>query len=155
TYPNAFFVQVGSNDGEQFDPLRGAILRRPWRGIMIEPVPYVFERLQQNYGRFADRITLEPVAIGDCDGELPFYHLAPVTDHEAEGLPQWYDGIGSFQREHLLKHTEYIPDVADRVVCTNLPTLTFESLCLRNGVGRIDLLHIDAEGSDFDVVKSV
>ncbi|HEX4490313.1 MAG TPA: FkbM family methyltransferase [Acidimicrobiia bacterium] len=155
TYPNAFFVQVGSNDGEQCDPLRAAILRQPWHGIMIEPVPYVFARLQQNYGRFSDRITLEPVAIGDSDGELPFYHLAPVPDHEAVGLPQWYDGIGSFRREHVLKHVEHIPDIADRIVRTDLPTLTFESLCARHGVGRIDLVHIDAEGSDFDVVKAI
>src|SRR5262249_52325477 len=42
-----------------------------------------------------------------------------------------------------------------RVVCTKLPTLTFESLCRRHGVGQIDLLHIDAEGSDFDVVQSI
>ena len=65
---------------------------------------------------------LENVAIGERDGTLPFYHLAPVDDFEAEGLPQWYDGIGSFKREHVLKHVEYIPDIADRLVCTDVPT---------------------------------
>jgi FkbM family methyltransferase len=154
-YPDAFFIQIGSNDGEQHDPLRAAILRRSWRGIMIEPVPYVFRRLEANYGRFADRIALENVAIGDHDGPVPFFHLAPVDDHEAAGLPQWYDGIGSFSREHVLKHVEHIPDVADRLVSTEVPALTFTSLAAKHGVERVDLIHVDAEGSDVEVVMSI
>ena len=148
-------MQVGSNDGEQHDPLRREILRRDWHGIMIEPVPYVFARLQRNYGALGNRIVLENVAIGERDGTLPFYHLAPVGDFEAAGLPQWYDGIGSFKQEHVLKHVTYIPDIAERLVCTEVPSLTFESLCNKHGVERVDLIHIDAEGSDFDVVQSI
>jgi FkbM family methyltransferase len=154
-HPRAFFVQVGSNDGEQHDPLRTTILRSRWRGIMIEPLPFVFERLQRNYGPLADRIALENVAIGEHDGSLPFFHLAPVDDHRVEGLPQWYDGIGSFKREHVLKHVDYIPDIAERLVCTDVRTLTFEALCERHHVERIDLLHIDAEGSDFDLIRTI
>ncbi|MGH9185268.1 MAG: hypothetical protein ACRD0U_05570, partial [Acidimicrobiales bacterium] len=48
-YPAAFFIEIGSNDGEQFDHLKPFIRSRSWRGIMIEPVPYVFARLQRNY----------------------------------------------------------------------------------------------------------
>jgi FkbM family methyltransferase len=153
--PRAFFVQVGSNDGEQHDPLRATILRSQWRGIMVEPVPYVFDRLRANYGRYADRITLAPVAIGETDGVLPFFHLAPVADYAGEGLPQWYDGIGSFKREHVLKHVEHIPDIETRLLCTEVPTLTFDSLCRRYGVDDVDLLHIDAEGFDFEVIRSI
>ena len=154
-HPDAFFVQVGSNDGEQHDPLRHEILRRDWHGIMIEPVPYVFARLQRNYGTLGNRVILENVAISEHDGALPFYHLAPVASFEAAGLPQWYDGIGSFKQEHVLKHVTYIPDIAERLVCTEVPSLTFESLCDKHGVERVDLIHIDAEGSDFDVVQSI
>src|SRR5262249_55266635 len=68
--PEAFSIQVGSNDGEQHAPLRVAILRRRWHGIMIEPVPYVFQRLRANYGPLGDRIALENVAIGAVDGTV-------------------------------------------------------------------------------------
>ncbi|OLE96238.1 MAG: hypothetical protein AUG75_22840 [Cyanobacteria bacterium 13_1_20CM_4_61_6] len=67
TYRHAFFVEIGSNDGEQHDHLRPFILSRPWRGIMVEPVPYVFERLRTNYEAYG-RIALENVAVGDADG---------------------------------------------------------------------------------------
>jgi len=154
-YPDAFFIQIGSNDGKQHDPLRKAILRGRWRGIMVEPVPYVFERLQRNYGRYADRIVLKNVAVGDRDGHLPFYYLARVDDYQEEGLPQWYDGIGSFKREHLLKHATHIPDVQERLICTEVSSLTFESLCKENAVDHVDLLQIDTEGYDFELIRSI
>lgn len=154
-YPDAFFIQVGSNDGEQHDLLRGAILRSRWRGIMVEPVPYVFARLRANYGEYAERITLENVAVAETDGSLPFYHLAQVDDFAAEGLPQWYDGIGSFDRAHVLKHAPFIPDIADRLVRTEVPTLRFESLCRKHGLGDVDLIQVDTEGYDFEVIKLI
>ena len=66
-YPDAFFVEIGSNDGERSDHLRPFILSRRWSGIMVEPVPYIFERLQRNYGG-TDRIVLANLAIADRDG---------------------------------------------------------------------------------------
>jgi FkbM family methyltransferase len=152
--PEATFVQIGSNDGEQLDPLRRHILRRSWRGVMVEPVPIVFERLVANYGR-RDRIALENVAIADRAGELPFHHLAPVEDFEAEGLPRWYDALGSFRRDVVLSHADRIPDIHERLVTTAVPCTTFDALCTKHGIGRLDLLHIDTEGYDFEILKSI
>jgi FkbM family methyltransferase len=154
-YPEAFFIQIGSNDGVQQDPLREAIVRSRWRGIMLEPVPYVFERLRNNYEMYSDRIALDNVAVGASDGLVAFYHLQQVHDYEKGGVPQTYDAIGSFEREHVLKHGEYIPDITDRLVCTEVPSLTFESLCTRHRVGDVDLIHIDAEGYDGEIVRSI
>jgi FkbM family methyltransferase len=121
---------------------------------MVEPVPYVFDRLRRNYGGL-DRVALENLAIADHDGSLPFYYLAQVDDPEREGLPQWYDGIGSFSRDAVLGHSEQIPDIERRVVETEVPCVTFESLCRRHGVARVDLLLIDTEGYDWEVLKLI
>ena len=43
--PDPFFIEIGSNDGDQHDHLRPFILERGWSGIMVEPVDYVFRRL--------------------------------------------------------------------------------------------------------------
>lgn len=154
-FPEATFVQVGSNDGEQLDPLRPHILRRKWRGLMIEPIPHVFERLRSNYGRFSDRVALANVAIADQEGSLPFHHLAEVSDHEAQGLPKWYDALGSFRREVVLKHVEFIPDIEDRMVVTDVPCERFDDLLDRHGIDQLDLLHIDTEGYDFEILKNI
>jgi FkbM family methyltransferase len=153
-YPAAFFVEIGANDGEQHDHLRPLILSSEWSGIMVEPVAYVFARLRRNYGHL-DRIALENVAIGDRDGRLPFYHLTEPEADERDRLPDWYDGVGSFSRENVVGHTRDIPDIERRVVQTEVPVLTFESLCRRHDVERVDLLVVDTEGYDHEILKSI
>ena len=96
-YPEAVFVEIGSNDGEQHDHLRPFVLSRPWRGVMVEPVPHVVERLRRNYGAL-DRVVLENAAVAGHDGTIPFFYPQAPASHETTQLPDWYDGIGSLSR---------------------------------------------------------
>jgi FkbM family methyltransferase len=152
--PSAFFVEIGSNDGDQHDHLAPIIRSRPWRGIMVEPVPYVFERLRRNYAGMPG-IALENVAIADRDGELEFFHLAEATPQERKRLPRWYDAIGSFSREAVLGHAQQIPDIERRITSTRVPCLTFATLCARHAVGELDLLVVDTEGHDAQILATV
>ena len=153
-YPQAFFVEIGANDGDQHDHLRPFLDGGGWRGIMVEPVPYVFARLQANYAGHR-AIILENAAIADRDGELPFYHLREAGDRAAEGLPRWYDGIGSFSREAVLNHAALLPDIAQRLTCVSVPCLTFSTLCARHDVTRVDLLIVDTEGYDHEILHGI
>jgi FkbM family methyltransferase len=153
-YPQAFFIQIGANDGEQLDHLRHSILKGRWRGIMIEPVPYVFERLRQNYGHLSDRLTLESVAIAPAESRMPFWHLRKAEAGTAE-LPRWYDALGSFRKDVVLKHKEFIPDIEERLTSTQVPTLSFRSLCEKHGVEAVDLIQMDTEGYDFEIIKLI
>jgi FkbM family methyltransferase len=151
-YPNAVFAEIGANDGEQHDFLRPFILTREWRGVIVEPVPFVFERLKRNYTN-QPQLVLENVAVAESDGKRLFYHLAEVDDPRREGLPRWYDGIGSFSREEVLSHGSHIPDIEERLVATEVPCLTIETLCRRSGIDRLDLLLIDTEGYDWQIIR--
>ena len=151
-YPEAFFIEIGSNDGEQHDFLRPQILAKGWRGVMVEPVPHVFARLQRNYGDL-DRVALENVAIAERDGELPFFHLSEAGPEDQ--LPRWYDAIGSFSREQVLGHSGQIPEIERRMVETRVTCLSFDSLCRRHVVAEPDLLLIDAEGYDAEILGSI
>jgi FkbM family methyltransferase len=153
-YPEAFFIEIGANDGWHNDNLRASILSSRWSGIMVEPLPFVFERLGRNYGQLG-RIVLENVAIADRDGELPFYHLARVEDPKREKLPSWYDQLGSFSREVVLSHDYLIPDIERRMVRTLVPCMTYEALCSKHGVRDVDLILIDTEGYDYEVIKQI
>jgi len=152
--PDAFFVQIGSHDGQQQDPLRDLVLRGGWSGIMVEPVPYVFERLRRNYGHLPG-LALENVAVGSEDGEVPFYHLADTEGAGREGLPIWFDALGSLRKEVVLAHERFIPDIERRLVETRVPCVTFDSLCRRHAVDEIDLLHTDTEGYDYEILRTV
>lgn len=153
-YPEAFFIEIGANDGRINDNLRSSILSSRWSGIMVEPLPFVFERLRHNYARFS-RVALENVAIADRDGQLPFYHLAHVDDPKREHLPSWYDQLGSFSREVVLSHAYLIPDIERRLVRTLVPCTTYEALCRKHGVKDVDLVLIDTEGYDYEVIKHI
>jgi FkbM family methyltransferase len=153
-YPRAVFIEIGSNDGEQHDHLRAHIVSRQWSGVMVEPVPYVFARLQANYGG-NPRIALENAAISGRDGLLPFFHLRDAGEDERADLPDWYDGIGSFQRAAILSHAPQMPDIERRIVEQVVPTLRFDSLCARHGIERPDLVVIDTEGHDWEIVRNI
>jgi FkbM family methyltransferase len=148
--PSAVFVQVGSNDAHDGDPLRRFIAEREWRGILTEPVPYVYERLRRRYGHHP-RLVLENLAIADHDGSADFYHLAQSHDP----LPHWYDQLGSFSPETVLKHLDEIPDIAQRMRVMRVQCMSFESLCRKHGLTQIDLIHIDAEGYDDVILRSI
>jgi FkbM family methyltransferase len=153
-YPHAFFVEIGSNDGEQHDHLRPFILSRPWRGIMVEPVPYVFERLRQNYEAYG-RIALENVAVGDADARMPFYYLVEPSPEDARSLPDWYDGVGSFSRDAVAGHVSEIPDIEERIVCAEVSVVSFDTLLRRSHAPQVDLLLIDSDGHDWEILRGV
>ena len=153
-YPDAFFVEIGANDGAQYDHLREQIAQRSWRGIMVEPVPYVFARLRENYGDRAG-ITLENAAVADSNGTMPFFHLAQAERDERAGLPDWYDALGSFSRESVMSHAPQIPDIERRLVTIDVPTITFDSLLAKHGADEVDLVLVDTEGYDFEVLKGI
>lgn len=150
--PAAVFVQVGAHDGTQLDPLRDEILRRRWTGVLVEPVPYVFARLQRNYAG-VDRVRFENAAVADVDGEREFHFLRERTD--GDDVWRWYDALGSFRREVLLSHTAQVPDIAERVTSAPMPCLTFDTLCAKHGLDHVDLVQIDTEGYDYEVVKLI
>ena len=48
--PHASIVQVGSNDGVTNDPSHDLLISHPsWTALLIEPVPFLFQRLKGNY----------------------------------------------------------------------------------------------------------
>ncbi len=153
-YPDASFVEIGANDGVQHDHLRPHVLANAWSGVMVEPVPYVFERLRRNY-REVPGVRLENAAIADRDGRLPFFHLAEVDPGEELELPSWYDAIGSFSLETVRRNACAMPGGESRIVRVEVPCLTFESLCRKHGLDRLDLVAIDAEGQDAEIVRQI
>lgn len=150
--PDATFVQVGAHDGTQLDPLREAILGSRWRGIMVEPVPYVFARLEARYGP-NPRVIVENVAVDGADGIREFHFLAEASADD--DVWRWYDALGSFRQDVVLSHAELVPDIDCRLVSMDVPCVTFETLCTRNGIDHVDVVQIDTEGYDREILELV
>lgn len=147
--PDATFAQIGANDGAALDPLHDAIATRNWRGVMVEPVPYVCDRLRANMAGNS-RVAIENVAIDRTEGTRDFFHLAQAAP--GEGVWEFYHALGSFDRDVVLSHRDLVPDIEDRLVATPVRCMTFDALCARHGYRSVDVVQIDTEGYDHVVL---
>lgn len=151
--PEPAFVKVGANDGVTGDPLSDILLAdQRWKGLLIEPVPSCFKRLALTFGD-SRRFSLEQVAIGAGSGTAAFFYVDERAKNEIPDLPTWYDQLGSFDRNHILKHLNGAlePFIVERPI----PMRTLAEVLEKNGMGEVHLLHIDTEGYDFEVLKTV
>ena len=149
-----FFVQIGSNDGKSGDPIRELALSHPsWEGILVEPVPFLFKRLQENY-KSKERFLLKNVAIGKESGTREFYYLPENAPELVKcKLPYYFNQVGSFSKEHLIKH--FGPQIEPGISAEELPTLTLSDLIASGPREQVDLLHVDTEGYDYYILKQL
>lgn len=153
-----FFIQVGSNDGFQHDPLCKFIKRDGWKGILLEPQTKAFQTLREIYRN--DKVVAVNKALDREDGQRKLFKLN-FSDE------RWASGLCSFDRSHLENmitnghvarkskderivgsgnFDEYIG--YDYVDCISFPTL-FQN----HAVSKVDLLHIDTEGHDCVILQ--
>lgn len=151
TKTHVFFVQIGSNDGKQDDPLYNYITKQKWEGILVEPVPYLFEKLKLTYKNYP-HLHFENSAIAKENGSSTFYRL---KQSDLPNLPQWYDKIGSFNKDVVLKSRDYIPNFDDLLIEDTVQTISFRSLIEKYTINKINILHIDTEGYDFEILKMI
>ena len=149
---NITFIQVGSNNGKHGDPLYDYILTKKWQGILIEPIPYLFEELKNNYAESKEELIFENSAIAHQRGQLKFYRL---QKSDLPNLPRWYEQLGSFNKEVVMKHRESIPSFDNLLVEDTVNSITFDDLLQKHSLPKVDLIHIDTEGYDFEILKMI
>ncbi len=137
--PQLTFLQIGAYDGVGEDDLRGLVLTHNLRGVLLEPQPAAFARLERTY-RNQTNVTLLEAAIAEQPGVRDLYCKRGEASMAA-----------SFDRDHLRRHG--IADseiVTQKVVCQ-----TVESALAAAGLTQVDLIQIDAEGYDWQIIRSI
>jgi FkbM family methyltransferase len=148
-HPKVLFLQIGSHDGVSGDPIFPLIEKHRLSGVLVEPQPGIFEQLKKNYSRFgrADFIFVN-AALSDHDGTTTLYRIKPG----AEG-PQWLTQLASFDRSVVEKHAAVVPGLESQIERVEVPCMTFGTLIKEAGVGKVDILQVDAEGYDAQVLN--
>ena len=99
---NLTFIEVGANDGTSSgDPLREYIVKYPWKGVLVEPQPDVFDLLKANYAGFEDRIAFENVAISNSPTPLELYRVPKDSKAKHSG-----SSIASFDHKITAKQAQ-------------------------------------------------
>ena len=104
---SVFFIQVGSNDGKEGDLLRDLIVSNEhWKGIFIEPAKGPFDNLKNNY-KNAEKYIFENKAVASTRGIMDFYYVSEKAKTALNAAcPIWYNHLGSFDKEHIIKHLD-------------------------------------------------
>ena len=146
------FIQIGAHDGHSGDLLHPYIVNGRWRGILVEPVPDLFNRLRTNYQSYSDRLIFENSAIAERPGVKTFFAVKQSSRPDA--VP-WHTQLGSFDKRNILKHADRIPDLEQLIYTIPVATLTVRELTQKHGIGHLDLVAVDTEGYDAVIVGNL
>jgi FkbM family methyltransferase len=136
---NPTFLQIGAFDGVGDDDLHDLIRSHCLRGVLVEPQPGAFARLQQTYVD-QPQVMLLQAAIAEREGHRDLYVRKSKTSMAA-----------SFDREHLRRHNIAATDIGS----IRVPCHTVESALRHAGLSSVDILQIDAEGYDWEIIRSI
>jgi FkbM family methyltransferase len=147
------FVKIGANDGLTGDPCGDIFLRdKRWRGLLVEPVDYCIDKLKNIYSD-STRFTICQVAIGHKQERRKFFFMAKEAKYSIPDMPEWYDQLGSFEREHVAKH--FSAEADKFIIEKEIDVCPLSLILKRTGFVAPLILHIDVEGFDYEVLKSL
>jgi FkbM family methyltransferase len=145
---NVFFIQIGANDGQHADPLHRHIIANHWAGILVEPVPELFNRLNDTYADH-DNLVFIKAAITERDGLTTFYRTKTSTgDNQYES-----EGLGTLDRDVLTKTTRHSELLSQSIIEEQVKGISVDTLLKTNNIERLDLIQIDTEGYDYKILK--
>ena len=156
-----FFVEIGANDGKFADPLYPHVMSKGWHGLLVEPLPDVFEILRSHY-EGVPNLRFEQAAIVDTedDGKPISITRVPLADvrameEECRGRPdadmcRYAIGVGTLKPDDK---SHWI--LAEKGVKEEVPGMSLPTLLEKHGVTSIDLFQVDSEGYDGRIVMQL
>jgi FkbM family methyltransferase len=156
-------VQIGAYIGNTpndplYNFLHTALPAHPNRvAVLVEPVREYFDALQDAY-RALPTVRLENVAIAEAEGDRDLYRLRPGVDPTKHGHMDWLSQVSSLRPDRFERHND---DERRRAFLREFSTVetvhcsTLGQLLERHGLEQVDLLQIDAEGYDYEILRTI
>ncbi len=145
--PHIYVIQVGANDGVSFDNLYFTVTEQRWSGIVIEPLPKHFVKLEKNYKNYKNVLPVNS-AIHATKKEAKIYSVNEVA---LDKYPEWIDGCTSMSREHLIRAGVLSDDIIESIVHCSPLMRVVEA----HNMYDADYIQIDTEGFDAEIVKQI
>lgn len=152
------FVQVGAMDGVRFDPIHSCVEQLNWRGLLIEPMPDIYQQLVQNYASCSG-LQFANLAIADYEGEIEMSRIDPKSVDDGIFVDCMFGVstlmpdrgiIGANGMEPKLKGLIRRYTQTLTVKCSRLP-----QVLKTHEIQKIDLFVVDTEGADWMVTRQL
>lgn len=117
--------------------------------LLIEPVPWNFELLKNNYKNIAnpDRIMFDSSVINTYNGQCEFYAIKN-NNYYAHWIPQ----ISSLKLNFIKDHQRFTNNETIQYEQLHLQCINFSSLIQKYNITDVELLKIDVEGFDYNLI---
>ena len=141
TDPKAVVWQIGAADGILADPIRPLLINFDPSTVLLEPNPYLFEALKNNY-KNNTATQFVNAALGMNAGTMTLNAINPQKVFELN-LPDWARGISSFNPVEDPTLAECVESIEVKVIdVTQIEKLP-------------SIVVIDVEGEDFEVLSEI
>ena len=143
-------IQIGSHIGNTCNDPIFNIVDNNTKLILVEPVPYLFRQLKNNYNeRFVnnENIFFINKAVSNFIGEIEM--TIPSEENDFSELPFWASQIASVNPDHAIGHISSL--LVEKI---NVETTTLNEIVKEYNITQIDLLHTDTEGHDYTILMN-
>lgn len=143
-------IQIGSHVGNTCNDPIFNIIDKDDKLILVEPVPFLFEQLKNNYNKkFKNNqnIIFINKAVSNFIGEIEM--TIPSEKNDFSKLPFWASQLASVNNEHALGHIRNL--LVEKI---NVKTTTINEIVKEYNINQIDLLHTDTEGHDYTILMN-
>lgn len=140
------YLDVGAFDGVNMSNTL-ALAELGWKGTLLEPSPWVFERLQQNYfeRKLIGKVRLLNAAL------VPDIYPDAITFFETyrtiNGNLVVGKGVGSFSKEHIEKYT-----TDEDFIETTVKTIKIKDLFIKD---EFNFINIDVESFSLEILCNI
>ncbi len=144
-FKNGVFVDVGAHDGVDLNNTLFFEATHNWRGINIEPITSVYNRLITNRP-YSINLNL---AVNDTDGD--------VTFRENVGYSEMLSGIEShYNSEHIERiNGEINRGVTSSSILKIIEGKRLDTIFNQHDIKHINYLSVDVEGGEYNVIQSI
>lgn len=137
------FVEIGAHDGVTYSNTLYLERERGWSGVVVEPIPEVFTKLQEN--RHCQCLN---ACIFKTDGTVYFRVL--------DGYSQMLSGIvDEYDERHLERIERELREHGGQAREIEVQACTMSSLLTKYDLQTIDYLSIDVEGGEYEVLQGL
>lgn len=156
-YSDFFFIQIGAADGVSEDPINRLIKKYHWSGVLVEPQPWMFKKLVENYDG-EERLIFENALIGSEDGKATLY----TVPDQGENFHCWVYQCAGQDRDKTLRALQILKEKVDPRIPSNydslvqeiqVPSITIKTLLSKHQIRKVDLLVLDTMGYDFKIMQ--
>ena len=150
--------QFGAADGVLVDPIRPAIINFDPHAVLIEPNPYMFARLNNNYAKNKN-VKLLNLAYSN-EGEDLVIHCINPTKVAEHSLPDWVMGLSSVHSDKNAIGGISVNSSTHQKILSCIEDILVKTVCLKsllkihNGI-QPSIVVIDVEGLDFTIVNDI